>query len=164
MDEGGEKWGFVWISAFWWVVAVFLGEFQHSVDQKGRLAIPAKFREELADGAVVTRGLDKCLVIYPRGEWETLAEKVSQLPQTQPNVRTLSRLLFSGAVDLSLDSQGRTILPQYLREYAGITANVAVIGLYQRIEVWCLKEWNAVKTTTEAAGGSLAEQLADLGI
>ena len=145
-------------------MTLFLGEFQHTVDQKGRLAIPAKFREELADGAVVTRGLDKCLVIYPRIEWETLAEKVSRLPQTQPNVRTLSRLLFSGAVDLSLDGQGRTILPQYLREYAGIIANVAVIGLYQRIEVWCLEDWNAVKTTTEAAGGSLAEQLADLGI
>lgn len=143
---------------------MFLGEFQHTVDQKGRLAIPAKFREELADGAVVTRGLDKCLVIYPRNEWEGLAEKVSQLPQTQPNVRTLSRLLFSGAVDVSLDSQGRTILPQYLREYAGITANVAVIGLFQRVEVWNLEDWNAVKATTEAAGGSLAEQLADLGI
>ncbi len=143
---------------------MFLGEFQHTVDQKGRLAIPAKFREELADGAVVTRGLDKCLVIYPRIEWQALAEKVSRLPQTQPNVRTLSRLLFSGAVDLSLDGQGRTILPQYLREYAGITANVAVIGLYQRIEVWCLEDWNAVKTTTEATGGSLAEQLADLCI
>ena len=143
---------------------MFLGEFQHTVDQKGRLAIPAKFREELADGAVVTRGLDKCLVIYPRLEWEGLAEKVSRLPQTQPNVRTLSRLLFSGAVDLSLDSQGRTILPQYLREYAGITANVAVIGLYQRVEVWGLDDWNAVKATTEAAGGNLAEQLADLGI
>ena len=143
---------------------MFLGEFQHTVDQKGRLAIPAKFREELADGAVVTRGLDKCLVIYPRSEWASLAERVSRLPQTQPNVRTLSRLLFSGAVDLSLDSQGRTILPQYLRKYAGIAANVAVIGLYQRIEVWGLDEWNAVKATTEAAGGSLAEQLADLGI
>ncbi len=146
------------------VSPVFLGEFQHTVDQKGRLAIPARFREELADGAVVTRGLDKCLVIYPRGEWETLAEKVSRLPQTQPNVRTLSRLLFSGAVDLSLDGQGRTVLPQFLREYAGIAANVAVIGLYQRIEVWSLEDWNAVKTTTEAEGGSLAEQLADLGI
>ncbi|MDE2817777.1 MAG: division/cell wall cluster transcriptional repressor MraZ [Chloroflexota bacterium] len=145
-------------------MALFLGEFQHTVDQKGRLAIPAKFRDELADGAVVTRGFDKCLVIYPRNEWEALAEKVSRLPQTQPNVRTLSRLLYSGAVDLSLDSQGRTILPQFLREYAGIDANVAVIGLYQRIEVWCLKDWNAVKATTEAAGGSLAEQLADLGI
>jgi MraZ protein len=145
-------------------LTVFLGEFQHTVDQKGRLAIPAKFREELADGAVVTRGLDKCLVIYPRSEWASLAERVSRLPQTQPNVRTLSRLLFSGAVDLSLDSQGRTILPQYLRKYAGIAANVAVIGLYQRIEVWGLDEWNAVKATTEAAGGSLAEQLADLGI
>ena len=143
---------------------MFLGEFQHTVDQKGRLAIPAKFREELADGAVVTRGLDKCLVIYPGSEWASLAERVSRLPQTQPNVRTLSRLLFSGAVDLSLDSQGRTILPQYLRKYAGIAANVAVIGLYQRIEVWGLEEWNAVKATTEAAGGSLAEQLADLGI
>ncbi len=145
-------------------MTVFLGEFQHTVDQKGRLAIPAKFREELADGAVVTRGLDKCLVIYPGSEWASLAERVSRLPQTQPNVRTLSRLLFSGAVDLSLDSQGRTILPQYLRKYAGIAANVAVIGLYQRIEVWGLEEWNAVKATTEAAGGSLAEQLADLGI
>jgi len=143
---------------------LFLGEFQHTVDQKGRLAIPAKFRDELADGAVVTRGFDKCLVIYPRNEWEALAEKVSRLPQTQPNVRTLSRLLYSGAVDLSLDSQGRTILPQFLREYAGIHANVAVIGLYQRIEVWRLEDWNAVKATTEAAGGSLAEQLADLGI
>ena len=143
---------------------MFLGEYQHTVDQKGRLAIPAKFREELADGAVVTRGLDKCLVIYPGSEWASLAERVSRLPQTQPNVRTLSRLLFSGAVDLSLDSQGRTILPQYLRTYAGIAANVAVIGLYQRIEVWGLEEWNAVKATTEAAGGSLAEQLADLGI
>ena len=143
---------------------MFLGEYQHTVDQKGRLAIPAKFREELAEGAVVTRGLDKCLVIYPGSEWASLAERVSRLPQTQPNVRTLSRLLFSGAVDLSLDSQGRTILPQYLRTYAGIAANVAVIGLYQRIEVWGLEEWNAVKATTEAAGGSLAEQLADLGI
>lgn len=161
MGKSGGKCGKVPLSG---QVALFLGEFQHTVDQKGRLAIPAKFRDELADGAVVTRGFDKCLVIYPRNEWEALAEKVSRLPQTQPNVRTLSRLLYSGAVDLSLDSQGRTILPQFLREYAGIDANVAVIGLYQRIEVWCLEDWNAVKATTEAAGGSLAEQLADLGI
>ncbi len=143
---------------------MFLGEFQHTVDQKGRLAIPAKFREALAAGAVVTRGLDKCLVIYPRGEWDALADKVSRLPQTQRHVRTLSRLLFSGAVDFTLDSQGRTLLPQYLRAYAAISSDVAVIGLHQRIEVWGLEAWNAVKAATEAEGGSLAEQLADLGI
>ena len=143
---------------------MFLGEFQHTVDQKGRLAIPAKFREELAGGAVITRGLDKCLVIYPHDEWNALAEQVSRLPQTQPNARTLSRLLFSGAVDFTLDSQGRAILPQYLREYAAISSDVAVIGLHQRIEVWGLEAWNAVKFATEAEGGSLAEQLADLGI
>jgi len=143
---------------------MFLGEFQHSVDQKGRLAIPAKFRGHLQEGAVLTRGLDKCLVLYPMREWLALAEKVGRLPQTQPNVRVLSRLLFSGAADCTLDGQGRIMVPPYLREYAGIITEVAVIGLYTRIEIWSLQEWAAVKQQTETTGGSLAEQLADLGI
>lgn len=143
---------------------MFLGEYLHSVDDKGRVAIPAKFREELADGAVVTRGLDKCLVVYPKHEWVALAEKVSRLPQTQPNVRALTRLLFSGAVDCELDRQGRIMLPPYLREYARITTDVAIIGLYRRIEIWNLTDWTTVKAETEREGGSLAEQLSDLGI
>ncbi len=143
---------------------MFLGEYLHSVDQKGRVAIPAKFREELADGAVVTRGLDKGLVVDPKHEWVALAEKVSRLPQTQPNARTLTRLLFSGAVDCELDGQGRIMLPPYLRDYARISADVAIIGLYRRVEIWNLADWMTVKTQTETEGGSLAEQLSDLGI
>lgn len=143
---------------------MFLGEFEHTIDDKGRLTIPAKFRAELARGVVVTRGLDRCLFVYPMEEWQKLAGKVSQLPITHPDARMLSRLLFSGAADLVPDRQGRILLPPTLREYAGLDGEAVVIGVSVRVEIWSKSTWQRVRTQVEEEGGLLAEQLKDLGI
>lgn len=143
---------------------MFLGEFEHTIDDKGRLTIPAKFRAELAKGVVVTRGLDRCLFVYPLEEWQKLAGKVSQLPITHPNARMFSRLIFSGAADLSPDRQGRVLLPPQLREYAGLDGEAVVIGVSTRLEIWSKPTWTKVRREVEEEGGMLAEHLKDLGI
>jgi MraZ protein len=143
---------------------VFIGEFTHSTDDKGRVAIPVKFRGQLADGAVVTRGLDNCLFVYPKVEWEKMAEKLSTLPLTQSNARAFSRLMLAGAMDVDLDKQGRVVLPAYLRQYANVSGNVVVAGLFNRIEIWNESSWREYQENTEKQSNEIAEQLADLGI
>jgi MraZ protein len=143
---------------------MFLGEFEHTIDQKGRLAVPAKFRNALADGAVVTRGLDNCLTIYPKKEWEKLAEKIASLPITEPNARSFSRLMLAGAMDVEADKQGRIILPAYLRQYAKLGANVVVAGLYTRIEIWDKEAWAAYSKESQENSTEIASRLSDLGI
>lgn len=143
---------------------MFVGEFVHSFDDKGRLTIPAKFRDDLAGGLVVTRGIDRCLSVYPRQVWDDLAKRVAQLPVTQRNARNFGRLMFSGAADFIPDRQGRVLIPQGLRDYAGLNSEAVIIGLYDRLEIWSPDSWASVKAEVEEDPESIAEQLQELGI
>ncbi len=141
---------------------MFIGEYSHSLDAKGRLAVPVKFRAYLEKGAVVTRGLDHCLFVYPLKEWGLLAQKLAQLPFSQSNSRAFSRLMLSGAMDAPLDKQGRIMLPDYLRKYAGLKKKSVVAGLYNRLEIWDEAAWNAYKENTESQSNDIAEKLGEL--
>ena len=143
---------------------MFIGEYNFSVDTKGRIAIPAKFRAMLGKGAVVTRGLDNCLSVYPKTEWTVVAKKLSSLPISQANSRAFSRLMLAGAMAVEFDGQGRIVLPEYLRQYAAIGKKVVIAGLFNRLEVWAEDKWAAYRGQTEKDGNSIAEQLAELGI
>lgn len=143
---------------------MFIGEFSHNLDDKGRLAIPAKFRRELSKGAVVTKGLDNCLFLYTKAEWSQLAEKLAALPFSQSNSRAFSRLMLAGAMDLEIDAQGRAVLPEYLRVFAGLKKNVVLAGLYSRVEIWDETKWNDYKKATEANSNEIAEKMAELGV
>jgi MraZ protein len=143
---------------------MFLGEYEHNMDDKGRLAVPARFREALGDGIVVTRGFERCLMGFPRARWDKLAEQVSALSLGQGDARNLRRLLFSGAADVQLDRQGRILIPQNLREYAGLSDQVIVAGLNTHFEIWSADRWGEVLDTLDVMGSAIAEQLASLGI
>lgn len=143
---------------------MFIGEYSHSIDNKGRLAIPVKFRGDLAKGAVVTRGLDNCLFLYPKEEWEKLADKLSKLPISQANTRAFARLMLAGAMDVEVDKQGRIILPEYLRKYAGVLKKVVVAGLFNRLEIWDSTSWNKYKNDTEKNSSDISEKLGELGV
>ena len=143
---------------------MLLGEFKHNLDLKGRMAVPAKFREELKAGAIITRGLDNCLFIFTNKEWEVLAQKLVALPLAQANSRAFARLMLSGAMDVEIDSQGRILVPDYLRQYANLKKQVVVTGLYNRIEVWDADNWEKYKAKTESSSDEIAEKLGELGI
>jgi len=143
---------------------MFIGEYNHNLDEKGRLAIPVKFREELKGGAVVTKGLDGCLFLYSISEWKILAEKLSHLPISQANTRAFARLMLAGAMDVSLDKQGRIMVPDYLRKYVNLSKKVIINGLYNRLEIWDEDAWNEYKKKTEEDSGEIAEQLGEIGI
>ena len=143
---------------------MFIGEYSHSLDDKGRLAVPKKFRGDLATGAVVTKGFDDCLFLYTKKQWETLAEKLANLPFAQANARAFARHMLAGAMDAPLDKQGRIILPEYLRAFACLKKNVVVAGLYNRLELWDEDMWAGYKKKTEKASNQIAEQMAELGV
>ncbi|HLD31172.1 MAG TPA: division/cell wall cluster transcriptional repressor MraZ [Patescibacteria group bacterium] len=143
---------------------MFIGEYKHTIDEKGRLAVPVKFRAQLSGGAVVTRGLDNCLFLYTEEEWKNLAERLAKLPIGKANSRAFARLMLAGAMDVSLDKQGRVILPDYLRKYAAVGKNVVVAGLYNRLEIWDEAKWEEYKSGTESSSGDIAEQLGELGV
>lgn len=143
---------------------MLLGEFKHSVDEKGRVAVPAKFRQAFQGGAIITRGLDHCLFIFGLNEWENLAKKINDLPLAQANSRAFARLMLAGAMDVKVDVQGRVLVPDYLRSYAGITKQVVVAGVYNRVEIWDETAWNEYKAKTESSSDEIAEKLGELGI
>lgn len=143
---------------------MLLGEFQHNLDTKGRVAVPAKFREKLTAGAIITRGIDNCLFVFANPEWEALAAKLIALPLAQANSRAFVRLMMAGATDVELDTQGRILIPDYLRKYAGLKKEVVVAGLYNRIEIWDEATWTSYKTKTESSSETIAEHLGELGI
>lgn len=143
---------------------MLLGEYKHSLDVKGRMAIPAKFREKLSSGAIITRGLDNCLFLFGSKEWETLVAKLTALPLAQANSRAFVRLMLSGAADVEFDSQGRILIPDYLRAYAGLERQVIIAGLYSRAEIWDVDRWAGYKKKTEASSDEIAEKLGELGI
>ncbi|MFN2483749.1 MAG: division/cell wall cluster transcriptional repressor MraZ [Candidatus Limnocylindria bacterium] len=144
----------------------FTGEFRHSLDERGRVAVPARFRPRLAAGATLARWLDGCLGLFPDDEWLALSEKIAALPVTSPQAREFSRFMFSGAVDADPDRQGRILVPGFLREYAGIGpgGEVVVVGSHNRIELWSPDTWQSYRSRIEKDPESLAEHLAGLGI
>ncbi len=143
---------------------MFIGEYKHNLDDKGRLAIPTKFRVDLSKGAVVTRGLDTSLFLFPKEEWDKLAEKLANLPLGQSNSRAFARLMLAGAMDVELDKQGRVMLPEYLRTYADLKKSIVVAGLYTRLEIWDEQTWESYKKKMEEDAESVAEQLGELGV
>jgi MraZ protein len=141
---------------------VFLGRHAHNLDAKGRLAIPARFREELAEGLVLTRGIDRCLALYPLAAWRPLAEKLAALPMTDADVRNFRRLVFAEAVDLTPDGQGRILVPPDLRSYAEIERETLVVGVDTSIEIWSPQRWAAVEASLDTDGAEIAQRLAAL--
>src|SRR3989344_6515 len=143
---------------------MLLGEYQHNLDSKGRVAIPAKFKDKLGGGAIITRGLDNCLFVFAGKEWENLAGKLVALPLAQSNSRAFSRLMLAGAMDATLDSQGRILIPDYLRQYAGLKKQIVITGLYNRVEIWDAERWQKYKKKKESASDEIEEKLGQLGI
>ncbi len=143
---------------------MFIGEYSYTIDQKKRLAVPAKFRKDLGKKAIITRGIDNCLVIYTAKEWEKVVERLENLPTSQVDARSFVRIMLSGAVEAELDKLGRVLIPDYLKEYAGLKKEIAILGISNKIEVWDSAKWQAYKQKTEAEVGDMAERLKELGI
>ncbi|MEK7583755.1 MAG: division/cell wall cluster transcriptional repressor MraZ [Patescibacteria group bacterium] len=143
---------------------MFLGEYQHSMDEKNRVAIPVKFRAALKAGAVITKGLDECLFLYPKSSWKTWADKLARLPISQSRSRAFSRMMLGGAMEVQLDGQGRIVLPDYLKQYAGLGKRLIVAGLNDRVELWDTDRWQQYKTQTEKDSAHIAETLAEMGV
>jgi MraZ protein len=143
---------------------LFLGEYHHALDDKGRVAVPVKFRAGLGRNAVVTRGLDRCLYVYPAAAWGELADKLIKLPLASAKARAFARLMLAGAMALEVDRQGRALLPDYLRRYAGLSRHVVFAGLANRAEVWDRLTWERERRKSEADSAEIAEALGGLGI
>ncbi len=143
---------------------MFIGEYNHNLDNKGRLAIPAKFRNMLEKGAVVTKGLDSCLFLYPKNKWEEIAKKFANLPISQKKARSFARHMLAGAVSVEFDNQGRITLPEYLRIFGGLNKKTIIAGLYDRLEIWDEDKWNEYKQIAEKESDSIAESLGEMGV
>jgi MraZ protein len=143
---------------------MFIGEYNHSLDSKGRLAVPAKFRVSLKKGAVVTKGLDNCLFLYSKEQWQKMAEKLGALPTAQAKARAFARHMIAGAMDVEFDSQGRITLPEYLRNFASLNKKTIIAGLYNHLEIWDEEAWNRYKKQAEKNSNEIAESLSDLGV
>lgn len=143
---------------------MFIGEYQHIIDNKKRIAVPSRFRELFNGRAVITRGLDNCLFLYTLEEWNKLAEKLNTLPVGQSSTRSFVRLMLAGASEAELDKQGRVLVPDYLKNYAALDKNVVIAGLYNRLEIWDDKKWNDYKLGAEKNTEEIAEKLGELGV
>lgn len=143
---------------------MFIGEYQHSLDSKGRLIVPAKFRDDLGDVFIITKGLDNCLFVYPKSEWKILEEKLKLLPLTRKDARAFVRFFFSGATECELDKQGRILIPGNLREHCKIDKDAVVIGVSNRVEIWSKEEWEQYNDDDDLSYESIAEKMAELGI
>jgi len=143
---------------------VFLGEYQHSVDDKGRLVMPSKFRHRLADGVVITKGQEHCLYVFPVDQWETEVERVNRLPRTNRRNRNYARSFFGSASDQALDRQGRLQLPPTLRSYARLEKDVVIVGVADRLEIWDTGEWSALSEVADELYADIEEALSEEGI
>lgn len=143
---------------------MFIGEYKYTMDKKRRMSVPAKMREDLGDKAVITRGIDNCLVLYPVSVWEELAEKLQSLPSARGESRAFVRLMFSGAAEVTFDKLGRILVPSYLADYANLEKEVAIIGMGNRIEVWEEERWSDYRKKKETKVENMAEKLEELGI
>lgn len=143
---------------------MFLGEHLHTIDDKNRLAVPARFRQDLAEGLYLTKGVDRCLYVLTPDGWNRLADRIAALPSLQTSVRQLQRHFFAGAVHLVPDKLGRVVIPQNLREYAQLDGEVVIAGVHSRIEVWSRAVWDEEQARVDEQTASLAEQMTSLGI
>ncbi len=143
---------------------MFIGEYQHSIDNKGRIIIPSKFREDLGEEFVMTKGLDNCLFVYPKEEWTILENKLKTLPLTNRDARAFIRFFFSGATECIPDKQGRVLIPANLREHSKLDKDVVVIGVSTRMEIWSKEEWEAYNSDDNLSYDIIAEKMAELGI
>ena len=141
---------------------MFMGEYSHNVDAKGRLIVPAKFREQLGDEFVVTKGLDGCLFVYPQEEWQNIEEKFREVPLTTKDARKFSRFFFAGAASCEIDKQGRILIPSVLREFAELEKDVVLVGVLSRIEIWSRARWEESNSYDDM--DEIAEHMADLGL
>ena len=143
---------------------MFIGEYSYNIDEKNRISVPVKFRSALAEGCIVTRGLDHCLWIYPLSEWQKIASDIANLPITQKNSRSFARLMLSGAMDMEMDRSGRINLPGYLKDYAAIKKKAVICGVYNRLEIWPEETWNTFKKEMEENSDEIAEKIEELGL
>lgn len=143
---------------------MLIGEYKHNLDPKKRLAIPSKFRKELGEGAVLTKGLDGCLFIFPSKNWAPFAEMLGGLSIGKQDTRSFSRLFLSGAVEVEFDSLGRILIPDNLKEYAGFNKAIVIAGLFNRLEIWDETKWNKYKNDLEKNSDKIAEKLGELGL
>lgn len=143
---------------------MLIGEFKHTIDSKKRVAIPAKMRKDLGEQAVITRGLDTCLFVYPQEQWAKLVSKLSDLPMGSGATRSFVRLLLSGASEVELDQLGRILLPEYLKDYAALQKNAMIVGVHTRLELWNPERWEDYKHKVESNADELAERLGNLGV
>ncbi len=141
---------------------MFTGEYQHAIDNKGRVIIPSRFRDELGTSFMVTKGLEDCLFVYSFEEWKNASAQIRQLSFTKSDARSFSRIFFSGACEVELDKQGRILLPANLRLYAGLDKDIYIIGVMSRVEIWDKEKWLSYSEATAAAYGDIAERINDL--
>ena len=142
---------------------MLIGEYVHTLDEKKRLSLPAKFRKELGRKVVATNGLDRCLFLYTEKRWKSLAEKLSTLPMGQADTRSFNRFMLGGAVELEIDALGRILIPDFLKEFAGLGGKVVIAGVHDRVEIWNEKTWNEYKARIGKQADVLAEKLGDIG-
>ena len=142
---------------------MLIGEYKHSIDSKKRLSLPAKFRKEIGKNMVITRGFDNCLYVYPVTEWKKVADKLRNLSMGQATTRGFTRFMLSGAIDVSFDSLGRILVPDFLKEFAGLKSKVTVVGINDHIEIWNDKAWDQYKKRIEKQADVLAEKLGEIG-
>ena len=142
---------------------MFMGEYNHTIDAKGRLIVPAKFREILGDNFIVTKGLDGCLFVYPNDEWTRFEEKLKSLPLTNKNARQFTLFFLAGAAACEVDKQGRILLPQVLREFASLEKDVVLVGVASRIEIWSRERWDESMNTYDGDMDEVAENMESLG-
>lgn len=143
---------------------MFIGQYDHRLEGKGRLSIPKKFRAQLESGAVLSQGLDGCLFLYPKSIWISLTERISQLPLTKSDARSFTRSLSFGATDVTIDSLGRILVPEYLRKFAGINSECVVAGAMDRIEIWDKNRFSKYTAQLDSRREDIAESLSDSGI
>ena len=143
---------------------MLIGEYKHTIDVKKRSSIPVKLRKEIGNKAVLTRGLDNCLFLFPMKEWEKQTAKLAELPVGQGGTRSFMRLMFSRAVEVELDQLGRILIPDYLKHYAGLGQRVVVAGVHNRLEIWDEARWNSYKSEVEKNTDMIAEKLGELGL
>ena len=143
---------------------MLIGEFRHTIDAKKRLALPAKFRKELGETIIITRGLDNCLAVYPEREWAIMSDKLGKLPAGQIEARGFARIMLAGAMAVELDKLGRILVPDYLKNYASLKKNVVVCGLNNRLEIWDAENWDVYRKKMEGEIGDMAGKLKELGI
>lgn len=143
---------------------MFMGEFQHSIDTKGRLIVPSKLRDKLGEKFIVTRGLDGCLFGYPLSEWEKLETKLNEMPLAKKDARTFVRFFYSAATECEIDKQGRINIPNTLRAHADLTKNCVITGVANRIEIWDEGRWAAFSAVAEESFDEIAESMIDFGL